>query len=421
MFFDRYQGGQNLLIIHIAGYKLVNSRREEFIRLCEATGGKLLEVVDVHLREANSASFISQTQVESIGLLVDELQPDVVIFNHQLSPSQERNLEKHWKTLVIDRDRLILDIFASRAVSHVGKLQVELAQLEYISTRLVRGWTHLERQKGGIGMRGPGEKQLEMDKRILHQHIESIKKKLKKCENVRQLNSKQARKNKLPRVALMGYTNSGKSSLHRKLTHSAVQQKDMLFTTLDSTFRTLKPNHASHSKPIICVDTVGFVENLNHGFFQAFRSTLDEVLDADLLLHVVDIASPTLEEEMQTFHQVLGELDRQSIPIIKIYNKIDLLPQAPLHSHLVGQEGNYEAIWLSALDETNLEVLKEAIHRFFWGSCLRRQVVLAPHQAKLRHILYELSEGQVAESFDEEGNILMDMQIREAFFQEAMS
>ena len=281
---------------------------------------------------------------------------EVVLFNHELSPAQERNLERHLQCRVVDRVTLILDIFASRAQSAEGKLQVELAQLQHLSTRLVRGWTHLERQKGGIGLRGPGETQLETDRRLLGDRVKVLKTRLEKLSRQRQTQRRARSRKRVRTLALVGYTNAGKSTLFNALTRAGAYAADQLFATLDTTSRKL---YLQGVGEVIISDTVGFISDLPHSLIAAFRATLEATAEADLLLHVVDSASPNRERQMQEVDKVLDEIGAGEVPQLLIYNKIDLSGAAA--GAEIGEYGKLQAVRVSARNGAGLDDLRRAL------------------------------------------------------------
>ena len=309
---------------------------------------------------------------------------DVVIFDHALSPSQERNLERELKCRVLDRTGLILDIFAQRARSHEGKLQVELAQLRHLSTRLVRGWTHLERQKGGIGLRGPGETQLETDRRLLNNRIVQIQRRLEKVDSQRELGRKARRRADVPTVSLVGYTNAGKSTLFNALTAAGVYARDQLFATLDPTLRRLElPGGGA----LVLADTVGFISKLPHDLVAAFKSTLQETADADLLLHVIDAASPRRAHCIAEVNAVLEEIGAAEVPQIEVYNKIDLLENAaPVVEYT--PQGDPARVWVSAKNGEGLEALIDLLGEVFHREEVSRVVRLSAAAGRLRAALF---------------------------------
>ncbi len=280
-----------------------------------------------------------------------------MIFNHTLTPSQERNLERVLECRVLDRTGLILDIFAQRARTHEGKLQVELAQLEHMSTRLVRGWTHLERQKGGIGLRGPGETQLETDRRLLRVRIRQIKQRLEKVRGQREQARRGRRRADIPSVSLVGYTNAGKSTLFNSLTEAEVYAANQLFATLDPTLRRIEIGDVG---PVVLADTVGFIRHLPHKLVESFRATLEESSNADLLLHVIDAHEPERDQQIEQVLAVLGEIGANELPLLEVYNKVDLLegiePQIQRDA-----DGRPQRVWVSAREGLGLDLLRQAI------------------------------------------------------------
>ncbi|MGN1392551.1 MAG: ribosome rescue GTPase HflX [Succinivibrionaceae bacterium] len=320
-FDERYKGGEKSVLVSVEFSEESGCEDLEELRmLALSAGAEIVGVLTCARKVPDSRFFIGSGKTEELAVLVADKQAEIVIFNHDLSPSQERNLETFVKCKVISRTSLILDIFAQRARTNEGKLQVELAQLRYLQTRLVRGWTHLERQRGGIGMRGPGETQLESDRRLLKERIIDLKNQLLEVEKQREQNGSSRKKNSLPIVSLVGYTNAGKSTLFNVLTNSEVYAADQLFATLDPTLRTLKlPNIGK----VIFADTVGFIRHLPHDLVAAFKATLRETREADIQLHVVDSSDDRMSENMNSVASVLTQIDADDIPQIKVYNKID--------------------------------------------------------------------------------------------------
>ncbi len=322
----------------------------------------------------DSAYFAGTGKVDELAALLMESGAGLVIFNHELSPAQERNLEKKLNCRVIDRVSLILDIFAQRAHSHEGKLQVELAQLEHLSTRLVRGWTHLERQKGGIGLRGPGETQLETDRRLLGKRVKLLKDRLARLASQRQVQRRARRRANMLSVSLVGYTNAGKSTLFNVLTRARAYAADQLFATLDTTTRRVfLPNGA----PLVLSDTVGFIRQLPHTLVAAFRATLEEAIQADLLLHVVDAGSPTRDAQIAAVNSVLAEIGADRIPQVLIYNKIDLTDSAPRAGR--DEYGKINALWISAKTGLGLDLTRSALQEF--AAAANRHSVVRPAAA----------------------------------------
>ncbi|NOY72039.1 MAG: GTPase HflX [Gammaproteobacteria bacterium] len=351
-------GGERALLVHIEFNRGADSEAlDELRELVLSAGAEPVDVITGRRRAPDPRSFIGGGKVEEIRLKVVELDLSVVIFNHTLSPAQERNLERVLMCRVLDRTGLILDIFAQRARTFEGKLQVELAQLKYLSTRLVRGWTHLERQKGGIGLRGPGETQLETDRRLIGARIKQLNKRLKKVSKQRQ-GQRQARlKSNLLNVSLVGYTNTGKSTLFNRLAGANVFAADQLFATLDPTLRRVTLNA---SESIILADTVGFIRHLPHSLVVAFRATLEETEAADLLIHVVDVGDEHRMAHIDQVNDVLKEIGAEGIPQLLVYNKIDLLDD--MSPRLERNEQDMPGkIWVSAVTGAGFTLLREAL------------------------------------------------------------
>jgi GTP-binding protein HflX len=329
---------------------------EELRRLVESASADPLAVVTGRRARPDAALFAGSGKVDEIAETVTETGANVVIFNHDLSPGQQRNLEGRLKCRVIDRTSLILDIFAQRAQSHEGKLQVELAQLEHLATRLVRGWTHLERQKGGIGLRGPGETQLETDRRLLGKRVKLLKERLAKLTRQRHTRRRARDRRKVFSVSIVGYTNAGKSTLFNRLTHAQAYAADQLFATLDTTSRRVFLPGVGQ---VVLSDTVGFIKHLPHSLVEAFRATLDEAAEADLLLHVVDAASPVRDEQIAQVDKVLAEIGAQDIPQILVFNKIDLRGLPPGVER--DEYGKISRVWVSAHTGGGMDQLRLAL------------------------------------------------------------
>ena len=353
-----------------------------------------------------SATYLGKGTVDELADLADQYSAGLVIFNHPLSPVQERNLEKRLQTRVLDRTRLILDIFAQRAVSHAGKLQVELAQLKHLSTRLIRGWTHLERQKGGIGLRGPGETQLETDRRLIGKRIRSLQTRLEKVGAHRALQRRARTRIPIPVISLVGYTNAGKSTLFNRLTQSKVYAADQLFATLDPVMRKLElPN----TGPIILSDTVGFISDLPHTLVSAFHSTLEEVVNAQVLIHVMDVSDERLNDLSQQVDNVLEEIGAGEVPQILIYNKID---QTEIKPNYQPATANSPAkVWVSAVNGDGEELLLQAIADHFINSQIQLRIKLPPKLAKLRASFYA-NQFVRSEIIDEkDGSMLFELSL----------
>ncbi|HPF72274.1 MAG: ribosome rescue GTPase HflX [Lysobacteraceae bacterium] len=370
----------------------------EFVELARSAGAEVLDTLGARISKANPALLIGSGKAEEARDLRAALDADLVLVNHQLTPIQERNLEKLLGCRVVDRTGLILDIFAQRAQSHEGKLQVELAQLKHMSTRLVRGWTHLERQRGGsIGLRGPGETQLETDRRLLAERVKALKRRLEKVE-VQRGQSRRARlRGQQPRVALVGYTNAGKSTLFNALSGASAYAADQLFATLDPTVRRIEglPGGA-----ILLSDTVGFVRDLPHDLVAAFRSTLSEARDADLLLHVVDAADPLREQRIDQVNAVLEEIGAGDLPQLMVFNKIDRIEGA--EPRVDGEPGAPERVWVSARDGLGLDLLGEVMAERCIEQRIRQTVRLSPAAGRLRARLFEAG-AVVSETSDDDG------------------
>ncbi len=383
--FDRPGGGERAVLVQLALPDVdAEKALAEFSELALSANAMVLGCV-LGTRAAPEAKYyVGLGKAEEIRELVDAHDAELVLINHELSPSQERNLEKLLKCRVVGRSGLILDIFAQRARTFEGKLQVELAQLEHLSTRLVRGWTHLERQKGGIGLRGPGETQLETDRRLLRDRIKMINKRLEKVRRSRDQNRRSRRKSAMATVSLVGYTNAGKSALFNALTGSHIYTADQLFATLDPTMRKIE---LPGSTPIILADTVGFIQNLPHDLIEAFQATLEETKEADLLLHVIDIADPNWQANVRTVEQVLKDMGIHDLKLIQVFNKIDLREGwvAKLTRH-----GDVCKVWVSAAKEVGLDLLREAIAVELHGEIVEEVISLTAQDSKLRAQLYEL-------------------------------
>jgi len=332
------------------------AQTDEFIMLAKGAGAHIVDTIIARRSKPDAALFVGSGKVEEIGLAAASGQAEIILFNHNLSPAQQRNLERELKLRVVDRVALILDIFALRAQSHEGKLQVELAQLQHLSTRLTRMWTHLERQRGGIGMRGPGESQLEMDRRMIGEKVRTLRERLDKLERQRQTQRRSRARGGAFSVSLVGYTNAGKSTLFNTLTRAEVYAADQLFATLDTTTRRIWIEGAGS---VVVSDTVGFIRELPHTLIAAFRATLEETVHADLLLHVVDAASPQRDEQIAQVDKVLEEIGAAGIPRILVYNKIDQSSHEPGVER--DEHGTISRVFVSALERRGLDALRGAI------------------------------------------------------------
>ncbi|MDP0561489.1 MAG: GTPase HflX [Candidatus Endonucleobacter sp. (ex Gigantidas childressi)] len=402
MFFERHEGGEIAILVHLELRS--ESEREdsqEFIELVSSANVSSAAFITAKIHHPSPRFFVGVGKVEEIRELVVLHDADVVLFNHTLSPRQERNLEKELKARVVDRTGLILDIFAQRARTFEGKLQVELAQLQHMSTRLIRGWTHLERQKGGIGLRGPGETQLETDRRLLRVRIKSIAQKLDKVRRQRDQGRRARKRAELPQVSIVGYTNAGKSTLFNAFTDSDVYVADQLFATLDPTLRKFDFQDVG---PTIVADTVGFIRHLPHKLIDAFRATLEEASQADLLLHIVDSHNPERLDNIEQVHLVLREIGALDIPILEVFNKIDLLESVGPKIQR-DDNGKPVRIWLSAVSGEGLDLLQQAVSQLLMQDMAEGRLFLEQDQGKVRARLYEL--GAIQKEFSDENGLLI--------------
>lgn len=362
--FERHEGGERVILVALDfGTPDFAESVAELRLLAQGAGLDILGEVQGKRSRPDAALFVGSGKADEIAALVAATDADVVIFNHELSPAQERNLERRVHCRVIDRTSLILDIFARRAQSAEGKLQVELAQLQHLSTRLVRGWTHLERQRGGVGMRGPGEKQLETDRRLLGVRVKALRERLAKLGKQRRTQRRSRSRQHVLSVALVGYTNAGKSTLFNALTRSGAYAADQLFATLDTTTRKI---YLPRVGEVVLSDTVGFITRLPHDLVAAFRATLEATAEADLLLHVIDSASPGRERQIEAVDKVLAEIGADAVPQLCVYNKLDLTGVAPG----VGRDeyGKLHSVYVSAQTGAGLELLRDALSEILLAS-----------------------------------------------------
>ncbi|MES1926770.1 ribosome rescue GTPase HflX [Salinisphaera sp. T31B1] len=397
--FERPPSGQAAVIVHLAfGVDEYDEADREFRELVESAGADVLAHIGGSRRVPDPRYFVGGGKVDEVAESVAEHGAELVVFNHDLSPSQERNLEKRLNARVLDRAGLILDIFARRARSHEGKLQVELAQLQHLATRLVRGWSHLERQKGGIGLRGPGETQLETDRRLLNERIKTLRQRLDKVSARREQGRSARRRARTPIVSLVGYTNAGKSTLFNRLTGEDIYAADQLFATLDPTLRRMD---VPVGEPLILADTVGFIRDLPHELVAAFKATLEETRDADVLLHVIDAADPERRSHAREVQAVLDEIGAAEVPQIEVFNKVDQLadeaPRVERNAH-----GGAERVWLSAMTGEGVDTLREVLADFCNPDMIEGVLRVPPDAGRLRSQLFEL--GVVDdERFDDDG------------------
>ncbi|MCF6299219.1 MAG: GTPase HflX [Thiomicrorhabdus sp.] len=413
--FDRLERREleKAVLVHVDFYH--ESDREdldEFYELVDSAGAEACTLLGTKRQRPDAKYFVGKGKAEEIQQAVELHEADVVIVNHALTPAQERNLSELVQCQVLDRVGLILDIFAQRARSHEGKLQVELALLKRMSTRLVKGWTHLDRQ-GGIGARGPGETQLESDRRLVQGRIKSLERKIEKVRKQRGLGQEARKRTDIPVITIIGYTNAGKSTLFNQMTSANVYAEDRLFATLDSTLRRV---HLPGAGRVIFADTVGFIRHIPHDLVSAFRSTLEETREADLLVHLVDASDPNREEKIEDVQEVIREVGAESVPQLLVFNKIDRLdPSVPAKVDR-NSEGVPQRVWLSAQSGEGIDLLLESVASFFKGAFLIVSLTLKVEAGKRRAELYSLGT-ILEEGFDDDGNSLFKMSLTEQEWQ----
>ncbi len=401
--FDRPRGGDRTLLVALelpgGGGR---PAREEFELLVRATDAEVIGSLGGSRRRPDPKYFIGSGKADELAARVEQEQAELVVFNHELSPAQERNLEGRIKARVLDRSGLILDIFARRAQTHEGKLQVELAQLRHLSTRLVRGWSHLERQKGGIGLRGPGETQLETDRRLIGDRMRHIERRIEQVRRSRGIGRSRRKRREVPLVSLVGYTNAGKSTLFERLTGSDTYVADQLFATLDTTLRRVPLPGA---EPPVLADTVGFVRELPHSLVAAFRATLEETTAASLLLHVIDAADEEREVHREAVYTVLAEIGAEDVPRLEVYNKCDLVDgrEPGLERDA---EGRITRVWLSAATGAGIDLLRTALVERLNPDFERTALRLPADCGRLRATLYELGAVRAERQADDGASIL---------------
>ena len=404
--YKKHQGGDRAVLIAVEMPDTDSSEIEEFKELVASAGVMSLEILHVKRKTPDAKLFIGSGKADELKMICQALDAEVVIINQSISPSQSRNLEQLCERRVIDRTGLILDIFAQRAQSFEGKLQVELAQSKHLSTRLVRMWTHLERQKGGIGMRGPGETQLESDRRLLDERILQIQKRLEKVESTRNQGRLSRERSLTPTIAFVGYTNAGKSSLFNRLTNAEVYAADQLFATLDPTHRAI---HLPQTGSAILVDTVGFIAKLPHELIAAFKSTLQESIEADLLLEVIDCADLEKNQKTLEVEKVLAEIHADLVPRLQVFNKIDCLDDVSPRIER-NEEGLATAVWVSAKTGIGIDLLLQAISERFQTSHIKTQLILPAKASKLRAQLYEV-DAVIDEQINDMGEFVLQIYI----------
>jgi GTP-binding protein HflX len=355
--------------------------RAEIEALAASAGARVLAVVEGRRSRPDPALFAGSGKVEELARVRAGTGASIVIFNHELSPAQQRNLERAVGCRVVDRTSLILDIFAQRASSHEGKVQVELAQLQHLATRLVRGWTHLERQKGGIGLRGPGETQLETDRRLIARRVKGLRARLARLERQRAVQRRARARGEMLSISLVGYTNAGKSTLFNALTRAGAYAADRLFATLDTTTRRI---YLPALGAVTVSDTVGFIHGLPHTLVAAFRATLEETVHADLLLHVVDASSPVRERQIEEVNQVLAEIGAESIPQLLVWNKIDLNGAPPGIDR--DDCGSIVRVRLSARTGAGVDALRQALAEAAAPKAESRRLTAEAEHTKDAHV-----------------------------------
>ncbi len=408
MFFERPESGEKAILVHMdMRDEAIQESPRELEELALTAGADPVEFLTGSCQKITSKFFIGTGKLDELKQLVQMHQAELVIFNHALSPAQERNIEREIQCRVLDRTGLILDIFAQRARTHEGKLQVELAQLEHMSTRLVRGWTHLERQKGGIGLRGPGESQLETDRRLLRARIKMIHSRLEKVRKQREQGRRSRQRAEVPTISLVGYTNAGKSTLFNKLTSAEVYVANQLFATLDPTLRRVDLEDVG---PAIFADTVGFIRHLPHKLVESFRATLQETTDATLLLHVIDAHDEERQGHIDEVENVLKEIGAEDVPLLQVYNKIDMMP-GQLARIDRNNDGEPVKVWFSAATGEGSALLLQAISERLSDDIFHETLSLKPKEGQLRAHLY--AQGAVlSERVDEHGDMHLEVRLQ---------
>ena len=400
---------QRVLIVYV-DFKDCRADGEynEFCELVKSTGLEIVSTIKTTRLRADARLFIGVGKAEEIRVTAEKYDADVVIFNRLLTPAQERNLEMFFDIRVIDRIGLILDIFAQRALSYEGKLQVELAQLQHLTTRLIRGWTHLERQKGGIGLRGPGETQLETDRRLIGRRIKAIKERIQKVRKQRYQSRQQRKKQNIPVISFVGYTNAGKSTLFNYLTDANVKVEDQLFATLDPTLRRINTDNGND---IILTDTVGFIRDLPHELIESFKATLDEVKEADLLIHIIDVDQEQRQQRIDEVNQVISVIGASHVAQIEVYNKIDM-HSAQKRRIEISENNKITRIWLSSRTGEGVDLLLEAMNRYLNKHKRPHYINIPVSAGQLRAKLFDIGAVK-QENIDDMGGWVMKVELEE--------
>jgi len=408
LFFERPESGECAILVHVdLADEADQESPRELEELALSAGADPVAFLTGSRSQPSPKFFLGTGKLDELRQLVQLHEAEVVIFNHALSPGQERNIEREIKCRVLDRTGLILDIFAQRARTHEGKLQVELAQLDHMSTRLIRGWTHLERQKGGIGLRGPGETQLETDRRLLRARIKSIHARLDKVRRQRDQGRRARQRAEIPTLSLVGYTNAGKSTLFNRITASDVYAADQLFATLDPTLRRIE---VADVGPAILADTVGFIRHLPHKLVESFRATLQETIDATLLLHVIDCYDEERQGHIEQVEEVLHEIGAAEVPVLQVYNKLDMLKGQPARIDR-NDQGEPIRVWVSAVTGEGLDLLAQAISERLADDIFQDEITVEPWEGQLRAQLYA-QNAVVKETVDEQGRMHLEIRLQ---------
>jgi GTP-binding protein HflX len=412
---DRPRSGERALLLHVGLNRPCHEdETEEFRALAESAGAEVVAEVQARRERPDPKYFIGSGKVEEVADRARAAHAEVILVNQPLKAGQERNLEITLKTRVLDRNGLILDIFAQRAATFEGKLQVELAQHEHLASRLVRGWTHLERQKGGIGLRGPGETQLETDRRLVSRKIKHLRERLDKVQRQREVSRKERARAEVPTVALVGYTNAGKTTLFNTLSGAELVARDQLFATLDPTIRKLS---LERGVEVLLVDTVGFVRDLPHELIAAFKATLTETREADLLLHVIDASDPHHDDRRRQVETVLADIGAGEVPCLRVYNKVDKAPADFTPEPDVSEQGK---VCVSAIAGTGIEALRGAIRVRLAGVRRIAQLTLGPEQSRVRAKLFDWHAVR-SETVDAHGVSTLEVELTARRWQELRS